>query len=176
MYYFPMANVTFESPLTDEEIASRINRNLEKEKMRYDHWLLKPEKNRTFEGVLFNNRFRMKRVEYHSSLCNTVMTGVIKQQVYNKSTVTLKFRITGINGAVLFTLLLVTTLIGVIGAANLIKDGQVQGFSLGCIGLGIAAYGLILWRFNTILNKNLRDLAALFEAQPSEFAGAESKY
>lgn len=176
MYYFPLADLTFVSPLSDEDIAGRIARNLEPQKMRYDHWVLAKEKTKLFEGTLFNNRFRMKRVENHASICNPLITGSIKQQVYNKSVITLKFRITGINAAVLFMGLLISSLIGIIGIANLFKDGQLQTFSLGCIGVWIAAYALTLWRFNAIMSKNVHDLSTFFEAQPDQFTTAESHH
>lgn len=165
MYYFPFATLKLASPLNADAVEAHIAANLEAKKMRYDHWALKAEKHTLFEGTIFNNRFRMHRVETHSAFTNPVIHGVIKQQSGDRTLISLQFRLTGLNAMLIFVCMLVTTLIGIIGFATLFKDGQINGFSLGCVIVWILSYALMIWRFNTIMTRNLRDLEEICQGK-----------
>ena len=89
MKYFPTANVTFTSQLSDDEIMDRLSSELEAKKMRYTDWkmdlFMNREQHRVFEGSMHNYHLKINRVVYNGLLFNTVISGRFKQHSFNTS-------------------------------------------------------------------------------------------
>lgn len=165
MHYFPSAEIKFQSPFKDDEIVERLAKQLEpRNNIRYDHWLIVPEKHRLFEGTIFNYRIKMSRVEYHSSLFNSEISGEIRQNAFN-STITLKFRLMNKNSVLLFLAMLIFSIMALVGFGMLFTKGLKLVYFIPIL-VWIGFYSLIVWRFHAITGKSISDLSRIFDARP----------